>query len=454
MGMLLIATEGVHRMNKAAIAMFVGTVCWLIYIAYGTGFVVSRHQIDFLSYLSDVGINATSVKTFIATHLFFRHVAAAGELVLFLLATLTIVEVLSANGCFDFVTKWLRTRSMQRYLLLLSGITFVLSANLDNLTTTCLMLGIMHTMVSDERQRMTLGAVIVVAANCGGAFTVIGDVTSLLLWSDEHVSPTTYAAALFPPCIAALATVVLLTAYHFRGQSLSLTRRAVPYRGDDTVLTRPQRLLMLLVGIGGLWFIPTFHRITLLPPFVGALCVLALLWMVHEVCNRRLLASDRMVGGGPRRPMALQYAGLQHILFLVGLILATAALQESGVLRDALYWTAHQLNNEPHIVATAMGGLSAFFGNLPVLLANTTCCSPESIEIYPSLATDGSYWALLSYSTALGGSLLGIGTMAGYAMMRTEGTNMRWYLRHMSGKILAGWGVGLVVYLILTQYIY
>lgn len=445
-GLAFIATEGINKMNKAAVAMFMGTVCWLIYIGFGTDFVVAHHQVDFLSYLSDVGLIPGAVKTFIASHIFLRHVAAAAEIVLFLLATITIVEVLQSNGCFDFLTVWLRTRSPRRYLIILASVTFIISANLDNLTTTCLVLAVMHTMIADERQRMILGAVIVVAANCGGAFTVIGDVTGLLLWSTGRVTPTAYALTVLPACLAALITVVLLAAHSLKDRRLALTRTVPPYRGDDTVLTVPQRLLMLLVGIGGLWFIPTFHRITLLPPFVGALCVLALLWIVNEICNRKLLASDRMISGGPRRPMSLQYAGLQHILYIVGLVLAFAALQETGALSTALRWGAERLGDSPTLVATSMGGLSAIFGNTPMLLANTTAVTQDWVQTYPTLAADSSYWGLLSFSTALGGSLLGIGTMAGYAFMRTEGVSVRWYIRHMAGKVLAGWAVGLIVF--------
>lgn len=452
-GLALIATENVNKMNKAAVAMFMGVICWLFYIGYGTAFVVSQHAIDFLSFLSNHGVNTDSVKQFVSDNVFFQYVVDAAEIVLFLLATMTIVEVLNNNGCFDFLTDWLRTRSPRRYLCLLAIITFTISANLDNLTTVCLMLGILHRMIADDKQRMILGSVIVVAANCGGAFTVIGDVTSLVLWTGGVVSPTQYAAMAFLPSLAALATVVALCARSLRDRRLSLVRTAPPYRGDDTVLTRTQRLLMLLVGIGGLWFIPTFHRITLLPPFVGALCVLALLWIVNELCNRKLMGSDQMVG--KRQPMALQYANIQHMLFFIGLLFTFGAVKETGILKTFVNWGAPYASDYIYVTGGVMGLLSSLTGNITTLLFNVTTYSTDWIQMHPevvsSLGKDGIYWPLLSFSTALGGGLLCFGTLAGTILMRMENIKLRWFVRHMSGKILAGWGVGMLVFYVVSK---
>ncbi|MDO4929832.1 MAG: sodium:proton antiporter NhaD [Bacteroidales bacterium] len=454
LGLVLIATESINRMNKAAVAMFMGVICWLLYIGYGTSFVVSEHQIDFLSYLSNHTVSASSVKAFIANSIFFQYIVNAAEVVLFLLGTMTIVEVLNNNGCFDFVQEWLRTRNPRRFLWTLASFTFILSANLDNLTTVCLMLGIMHVMISDDKQRMIFGSVIVVAANCGGAFTVIGDVTSLTIWINGLITPTTYSATVFLPCLAALVTILLLVS-HSLPHRLSLARTIPPYRGDDTVLTRPQRLLMLLVGIGGLWFIPTFHRITLLPPFVGALCVLSLLWIVNELCNRSLLSSDQMVN--KRQPLALQYISIQHILFFIGLTLAFGAIKETGILERFFEWSTMKLHNI-YIIGAAMGFISAVFNNVTTVLANLCVFAPDLVQAHPELngsfGMDGLFWPLLSYSTAVGSSLLSIGTMAGFALMRIEGVKLRWYVRHISGKIFAGWVVGFFVFYFTAEYFY
>ena len=432
--------------------MFMGVCCWLLYIGYGTEFIITEHPIDFLSYLTKNTVNAHSIKDFIANSVFLPYLTKAAGIVLFLIGTMTIVEVLNNNGCFDFIQEWLRTHDPKRYLWTLAGITFLLSANLDNLTTVCLMLAIMHTMIANERQRMLLGSVIVLAANCGGAFTVIGDVTSLTLWVNGLVTPTTYARMLILPCLAALLTTLILISKKLP-RRLEWVHVAPPYRGDDTVLTRGQRLLMLVVGIGGLWFIPTFHRITLLPPFLGALCVLSLLWIVNELCNRTLLGSDKMIR--KRQPIALQYISIQNILFFIGITLTFGAINETGILERFFNWSLSSLNNI-YIIGAFMGLLSGIFNNVAIIIANISFFSPDLIYAHPALegsfGQDGIFWPLLSYSSAIGSSLLSIGTMAGFALMKMENVSLRWYIRHISGKILAGWAVGAIIFYLITIY--
>jgi len=447
-GLLLIATENFNRMNKAAVAMFMGVLCWLLYIVGGEIFVTSEHQADFLAFLSGRTADSGLVKEYIAHSVFGKYIARAAEVVLFLLATMSIVEVLSNNGCFDFLPEWLRTRSPRKFVWMLAGFTCLLSANLDNLTTVCMMLAVMHTMIPDEKLRMVYGAVIVLAANCGGAFTVIGDVSSLALWVEGSVTPTRYASMLIFPCATALATVLLLVSAKLPPR-MALSRTTPPYRGDDTVFTRNQRLLMLFVGIGGLWFIPTFHRLTHLSPSVGALCVLAFLWIINELCNRSLLSSDRMVR--KRQPMALQYASIQHMLYFIGMTLLFGAVCETGAFSYFWEYVPDYMGNI-YVQGLALGGLSAVFNNITVLLGNIAIFSVPSVAqqvaLADMLAVDGTFWPLLSYTSAIGGTLLPIGTLAGYSLMRMEGVTLRWYLRHMSLYMLAGWLLGLGVFFI------
>lgn len=444
-GLLLISTESVNRMNKAAVAMFMGALCWIIYILYGTQFVASEHPIDFLSFLSATEVHSHSVREFIAFEVFPPYVVQAAGVVLYLLGTMTIVEVLEGNGCFDFMREWLRTRSPRRFLWLVAAITFILSANIDNLTTACVMLSVVHKMLSDEHQRRVLGSVVVVSATCGGAFTVIGDVTSLSLWVNGLVKPSPYAGVVFLPILASLVTFLLLVQRHLP-RRLSLVQSAPPFRGDDTLLNRPQRLLLLFVGIGGLWFIPSFHRFTDLPAFLGALCVLSLLWIVNELSNRRLIGSDVMTA--KRRPMALQYTNVQNILFFIGLALSFGAINETGVLNGLFNWSTEKLDNT-FLIASSMGLLSSFLGNVTAVVGNIQVFSPGILELHPELIADfgagGIYWPLLSFSTAMGSSLLAIGTLAGFALMRMEGVTLAWYIRHITLKIVIAWAVGFAV---------
>ena len=177
-GLLIIATEPLNHISKAAVAMFAGVCCWLLYIAQGNNFVSSQHAADYAIYLADNSLQAHSIKDFIASNIFFNYVVKGANIVLFLIATTSIVEILNNNGCFDFAAEWMRTRKPRKLLWLLFIFTFVLSANLDNLATVVLMLTIMHPVLQSDKQRRIYGTVIVLAANCGGAITVIGYITS------------------------------------------------------------------------------------------------------------------------------------------------------------------------------------------------------------------------------------------------------------------------------------
>lgn len=447
LGIFFIATERVNRMNKSAVAMFVGVLCWLLYLIDGSRMLATEHSESFAAFLNGQPESWPMVKEYIANSLFLKYMARASEVALFLFGTMTTLDVLTGNGCFDFLPEWLRTRNPRRYLWGLAGFTFILSANLDNLVTVCMMLSVMHTMIAERRLRMIYGAVIVLAANCGGAFTVIGDVSSLTLWMEGLVTPTCYAGKLVLPSVVALVVVCLLVTRELP-RRLEVVQTAPRYRGDDTLLTRWQRLLMLFVGIGGLWFVPTFHRITHLPPFVGVLCVLSLLWMVDELCNRSLLGSDRMVR--KRQPQALQYANMQHILFYVGLTFAFGALAETGLLTRLLVHTALYADNLcGH--SLILGLLSSVTGNLAMLLSGVSLFAdaslPATAELGKAFAQDGAFWSMLSYTSALGGTLLPIGTLAGCALMRMEEVSMKWYVRHFSAKVLLAWLAGLAVFL-------
>jgi len=442
--LFLTSTEPVNRMNRAAVAMFAGTTCWILYILWGADFVQAVHQDEFAGYLDGAAQTSGNVKEFVAGNIFLKYTMNAASVVLFLLGTTTIVEVLNNNGCFDFAHEVLRTRHPRRYLWCVAGITFVLSANLDNLTSACLMLAISHTLLADKSMRLTAGSVIVLAANLGGTFTVIGDITSLTLWERGLVTATTYSGRLILPCLVTLLVTLLLTDRRLP-YSMRLVRTLPPYRGDDTILNRWQRGLMLAVGIGGLWFIPTFHRITHLPPFLGAFCVLGVLWIVNELCNRHLLRTEMMVK--KRAPFALQYQNAQNMLYFVGISLAIGALNESGVL-PWLCDKSLELIQNIYIIGILSGTLSAVFNNITVMLMNIDIFSHAGTNA--DFASNGLFWPFLSYCTAVGGSLLAIGSMAGLAFIRMEEGALKWYFVHFFPKVAIGFAAGGIVFYILS----
>ncbi len=437
-GYLLIATGPLTGVNKAAIAMFIGTVGWVVYVCWGTDFVLQLHADDYDKYLNGAPASSEAVKYFIYDSIFLKYVGKAAAIVMFLVATMSIVDILNNNGCFDFISEWIRTRNSKRLLWTITFAAFIISANLDNLTTAAVMFVIMRNIVKNHQQRMLIGAAIVLAVNAGGCFTVIGDPIGLILWGDDAITASVFSAYLAAPALFAWIVPTLLINHQLPGH-LDIEWGAAPYRGDDTRLNRWQRALMLIVGIGGLWFIPTFHNITKLSPFLGALCVLSILWVVNEAFNRKLMQAN--FSTGPRLPQVLQYGAIQQILFVMGIMLSMGVMTETGVLGDIAAWIFHVFGGHVWIVAFFSGILSSFVDTFTVAITN--------ISFFPvtegQFGQNGIYWMLISYCTAIGGCLLMVGTTSGLALMKMERIRTGWYLRNLTPKVLAGFIVGLIV---------
>lgn len=447
---LLIATESVNKVNKAAVAMFAGTLGWVLYVAYGTDFVMSQHPGEYLDFLAGAAPTSANVKEYIAQNIFLKYVGRASEIVLFLLATMTIVEILNNNGCFDFITRLLQTRDSRKILWVLSIVTFIISANLDNLTTTVMMLMIMRKIVSSRRQRMVYGSAIVLAANCGGALTVIGEPAGLVLWDTGAVTATNYSMSLVLPCLVAWLLPTFLL-YRLLPERADVEWATMPYRGDDTNLNVWQRFMMLIVGIGGLWFIPSFHSITKLSPFVGALCVLSILWIVNEIFNRKLLNADIMI----QRPVPriLQYGVLQMMLFVMGIMLVVGVVNETGALRSFSQYVDRNVHNV-WMVGTAAGAISLVLDNFTTAFSFFSMHSvigPAELERCTDVAymqnftQNGMYWKVIAYVSAIGGNVLSIGSMSGLALMKAERVHVGWYFRNVGWKALVGGTAGLAV---------
>ena len=441
---ILIATEKFTNVNKSAVAIFAGTVGWVLYICWGTDFVMHEHEGEYTDFLNGAVATSVAVKHYIAENIFLKYVGKAAEIVLFLLSTMTIVEILLNNGCFDFLTPWIRTRKSRKLLWMLSSCTFILSANLDNLTTASIMLVVMHALVPNRRQRFIYGGSVVIAANAGGALTVIGDPAGLWLWNSGAVTASNFSMSLLLPCLVAWALPTYLLGRELP-ERIDIDWRPMPYRGDDTNLNAWQRVLMLIVGIGGLWFIPTFHNITKLSPFLGALCVLSVLWVVNEIFNRKLMSVDKMVER--KMPRALQYGVQQMILYVMGFMLAVGVVQETG----AVHWLAEAIDAHIHncwILGAVAGLISSVLDNFAASLS--------FFSLYPVADTaaggygeafvqNGIYWKIIAFSTALAGNIVAIGSMSGVALLKMERMRITWYIAHVGWKAAVGWCVGLVV---------
>lgn len=433
---IVIATGHLTGVNKAAIAMFLGTVGWVVYVCWGTDFVTARHAQEYAEWLNGRTADSLNVKLFIYDRVFLGYVGKAAAIVMFLLATMSIVELLNNNGCFDFVKEWVRTRNSKRLLWTITLATFILSANLDNLTTTMTMLVIMHSIVQNSRQRMYVGSAIVVAANCGGCFTVIGDPTGLILWGEGAVTASHFSAFLVLPALSAWVVTTSMINRELPDR-LDTAWNTSPYRGDDTRLNRWQRVVMLIVGIGGLWFIPTFHNITKLAPFLGALCVLSVLWVVNEVFNRKLLAADQTA---QRIPMSLQYGAMQQLLFVMGIMLGMGVVTETGLWSEVAAWTDRYIH-DVWLTGIGAGLLSSVVDSFTIAISH--------ISLYQvgvgDVSVNGAYWSIIAFSTAVGGCLLSVGSISGIALMKTEHVSLGWYVKHLTPKVLMGWIVGYVV---------
>ena len=434
---VLIATGHLTGVNKAAIAMFLGTVGWVIYVCWGADFVADRHPLDYQEWLNGAEPTSEKVKLFIYNNVFLNYVGKAAAIVMFLLATMSIVEILNNNGCFDFITEWIRTRNSKRLLWTITLATFILSANLDNLTTATMMLVIMHNILQNSRQRMLVGSAIVLAANAGGSFTVIGDPIGLILWDGGAVTASRFSAYLLIPALVAWIIPTILINRQLPDR-LDTAWNPSPYRGDDTRLNRWQRVVMLIVGIGGLWFIPTFHNITKLAPFLGALCVLSVLWVVNEAFNRKLMKADQMAQR--RIPRALQYGALQQMLFVMGIMLGMGVVTETGVWSDVAGWFDTYIH-DIWLMGILAGMLSSVVDSFTIAISN--------ISLYTlgggALGTNGAYWSVVAYTTAIGGCLLTIGSISGLALMNMEHVRLGWYVKHMTPKVLLGWIIGFII---------
>ena len=435
---LLIATTHLTGVNKAAISIFLAAIGWVVYISWGTDFVMDMHSGAYGEFLGESASTSDTVKNFIYENVFLNYVGKAAAIVMYLLATMSIIEILNTNGCFDFINEWIRTRNSNRLLWTITLATFLLSANIDNLTTTIVMLIIMHSSVKNRAQRMLIGSAVVLAAVCGGCFTVIGDPTGLLLWGNEAVTATDFSSYLALPALVAWIVPTLLIGRQLPSR-LDVDWGTAPFRGDDTRLNRWQRMLMLFVGLGGLWFIPTFLSITRLPAFLCALVVLSLLWVVNEAFNRKFMDADQM--SQRRIPRVIQYESVQQVLFVMGIMLGLGVVSETGVFTEVADWMDATIG-DIWVVGIISGLLSSLVDSFTIAASGISLYDIWSAGDY---AQNGLYWKVIAYCTAVGGCLLSVGTVCGLALMKMEHIHFGWYFKNISFKVLLGWLLGLVI---------
>ena len=424
----------ISNINRAAVAMFCGVSAWVVYMLHGSDFLALMGYPDY----DLIG----QEKEFIAQHVIVKYWGEACQVILFLIATNTIVEIMNNNGVFDSLIRWLRMRSSRQFLWTLSLLTFTISANVDNLTTVVLMMSIMGQVVASHRQRVIFACVILISAILGGSFTVIGDMTSLMLWVHGVVTPSAFAGGLILPVLSALVVFNLLISRLLVG-NVEVSSILGRYNGDDSWLRPWQKLLLLFIGLAGLWSIPTFHTLTRLPPFLGALCVLALIWLVESLYNFK--RSGNMLFIQHKYLRNTEFIGMRIILYFLGVSLAVGAVVECG----ALSYVSDQLTTHIHNVyayGAIFGAVSSIVDNIPFVMVGLNLFEQDMANASTDFVQNGAYWQLLSFCSAMGGSLLFVGTLAGHAVAEVERIPFAWYLRHICWRVFLAWMVGMGVF--------
>lgn len=434
-GYLFIALESVTKVNKAAVALLMLVGCWALFMLAPASYLPGLAGQDLVN-----AVNATIEK----------HLGSTSTTLFFLMGAMTIVEIVDQNGGFNFVRDVMRTKSKRTLLWRIAFMTFFLSAILDNLTTSIVMIMILRKLVSDHKDRLIYASLVIIAANSGGAFSPIGDVTTIMLWNKGVITAAGVIAEIFIPSLISMCLPALILQYSLSG---TLEAPELTMKSDYEVLdfTGRQRKAIFFLGVGGLMFVPVFKSITHLPPFVGILLVLGVLWTMTEVFYRGLQRKADHGGMQKRVTNLLSRIDMATILFFLGILMAVSCLEEVGVL-TALGGALNEVFQGNHYLVTGLIGiLSSIIDNVPLVAG--------SMGMYPvaavgDMAVDGVFWQLLAYCAGVGGSILIIGSAAGVVVMGLEKITFGWYMKHVSWIAFVGYLAGIVSYWLIRTYLY
>lgn len=444
-GYFCIALENLTKVNKAGIALLMSVLCWGVYMLNAGEYAEIFYPRQFADYLQNGG--STSMG-FIAEHVFSSHVAETCETILFLMGAMTIVEVVDSNGGFNFMTHRLRTGNPKLLLWKTVLLTFFLSALLDNMTTAIVMVMVLRKLVSDRNMRLLYAGIVILAANSGGAFSPIGDVTTIMLWIKGCVSTTGIITSLFIPSLVSVIVPTLLLMPMFKGRlQTEMPASALSTTGVNSPFTRSSRLAIFLIGVLGLVLVPLFRSITGLPPFVGVMGVLAILWITTELMFR-FNKHIKNVHNKVRVSNIIKKIDMATILFFLGILLTVGALQETGTLNSFGLWLNHTFGNV-YLVNTLIGLMSSVVDNVPLVASAMGMYAIEpagTIGAMQAYCQDGMFWELLVYCAGTGGSMLIIGSAAGVVVMGLENISFGWYLKRFSLIALLGYLSGILAY--------
>ncbi len=417
LGYAAIAFEHSIKIDKAASALITGVVLWAVYVLGGADLHAAEHHL-------------------------LEHVGEIASILFFLLGAMTIVEVVDAHQGFSVITDRIKTDKTVVLLWILGWLTFFLSAVLDNLTTAIVMVSLIRKLVKEQQLRWVFGGIIIIAANAGGAWSPIGDVTTTMLWIGEYVSTGTLISFIFLPSVAVLLAPLIYLTFTLKG-TFERPESHVQHAHRATV-TPSEKMRALVVGVGGLLFVPVFKTVTHLPPFMGMMLSLGVMWVVTDLMHRRKIDSVRSELGilGVIRKI-----DTPSVLFFLGILLAVASLQTAGQLKDLASGldSAFDTTTEMgvYLVGGIIGVLSAIIDNVPLVAA-----AMGMYDMVPGtfFAQDDFFWKYLAFTAGTGGSILIIGSAAGVAVMGLEKIPFGWYLKKISFLALLGYVAGIAVY--------
>lgn len=447
-GYLAIALEHPLKIDKTASALLLGMVLWVIYALSCDSIVPQVAGAKFQAYLADNSSLAgkslhEQALQYVLNVDIVEHLGDICQTLLFLIGAMTIVELIDVHGGFRVITDKITTRRKRHLLWILAFTTFFMSAILDNLTTTIVMLMLLRKLLQTKTERWMYAACIVIAANSGGAWSPIGDITTIMLWVNGNVTAGVLIEYTLLPSLVSMILPVWIVSKRLHGElrPISITVK------EDLGFTTRERNTMFYLGVGGLIFVPVFKSITHLPPFVGILFVLGVLWVFTEIFyNTKMLEKAKE----HRIPKVIARVDMPSILFFLGILMAVAVLQSTGILS----WMAGALDEHVHniyITDTLLGVMSSIVDNVPLVAAAMgmyPVADPGAVGYAADFVVNGTFWELLSYCAGVGGSILIIGSAAGVIAMGIEKISFGWYLRNFSALAFLGFIAGVGVYML------
>jgi Na+/H+ antiporter NhaD/arsenite permease-like protein len=428
-GYLAIVLEHQIKVNKAASAILTGVLCWTAYILSSHD-LIDTTSADFAGWIK---VSSLEKSTFhFVSHQLVEHLGDISGILFFLLGAMTIIELVDSHHGFEVITSEIGTNNKKKLLWIVAILTFFMSALLDNLTTSIVMVSLLRKLIKSGKGRMLYAGVVIIAANAGGAWTPIGDVTTTMLWIENKITTLNIMLMLFIPSFVSLLVPVLLLSSKLKG---NFTRPDI--RSTDKVdsISDREKNIVFYLGISVLIFVPIFKSITHLPPFMGMLFGLSVLWIVTEILHKK---KEEKVKEPISVLSALRKVDVSSILFFLGILLAIGSLSSTGQL-ELLAANLEKITSSEKIIVLAIGLISSIVDNVPLVAA--------AMKMYSSYPADHLFWEFLAFCAGTGGSVLIIGSAAGVTVMGIERISFFWYVKKISPLALAGYFTGAAIYL-------